>query len=267
MRRYTGLHAPRSSMGFTLIELLVVIGIISILLSILLPALSGARKSGRAIKCEANLRTMGQAMQMYANAYEDVVPLGESAQVDGSMHFAAALLPSLGEGSMNLAGPYQDPSFEPEFLRILGKMGSLQCPDFPTAEQNLDFVVNAFLQPYPFGDDPGQAGPGPTSQGAGNNDRRLFASLTRSDQATSRIIYATEAHALMPTGTVQLHDLFVSSQLPQGAFPRIATDLRHPGGINSLFFDTHVERMRKERMDVGSPNSLGVRLQWFAKVP
>ncbi|MDW8343544.1 MAG: type II secretion system protein [Verrucomicrobiae bacterium] len=42
--------------GFTLLELLIVVGIIALAAAALLPALTGARESGRRIRCVANLR-------------------------------------------------------------------------------------------------------------------------------------------------------------------------------------------------------------------
>ncbi|NLE61130.1 MAG: DUF1559 domain-containing protein [Planctomycetes bacterium] len=59
--------------GFTLIEVLVVVGIMGLLMTILLPALTRARAYARSAACKSNLHQLGIGMTMYLNQY-DVYP-------------------------------------------------------------------------------------------------------------------------------------------------------------------------------------------------
>ena len=73
----------RNHRGFTMIELLVVITIIAMMISLLLPALSRARGIAQRVQCATNLRSIGQAIQIYAANNENQYPCNSSMAKSG----------------------------------------------------------------------------------------------------------------------------------------------------------------------------------------
>jgi len=76
--------------AFTLIELLVVIAIIAILASMLLPAMSNARKGARQMVCVNNLKQFTQYNLMYADDYGARLP--EMLNTAGTVWWTDALV-------------------------------------------------------------------------------------------------------------------------------------------------------------------------------
>lgn len=65
--------------GFTLIELLVVISIIGLLLSVLIPALSRAKRFAEEIVCKNNLHQYQLVTEMYAQENKELLPIPQES--------------------------------------------------------------------------------------------------------------------------------------------------------------------------------------------
>lgn len=275
-----------SSRGFTLIELLVVVAIIAVLISILLPSLNLARKQAKQLLCVTHLRSQGQAAYYYAEQNKDWYVRHNADYAN--MHFAAAFLAGLKpdrrlefwNGSVKDAYDFQR---QRRLIDICEAIPQYQCPSHPVAEQKLDYVVNGFPWPYTTRiarrdrSGGGQKGEGPRGQSGGHwvnffklsgqsLDGNLDLKVPSQPFDLSRRIYITEGHLRLSTSHLRYHDLFYTSQLPLAAYPRVANDQRHPGGITSLFFDGHAQVMWLHSVDSGWPNTIGHRLRWFASV-
>ncbi len=86
----------RKPRGFTLVELLVVIVIISVLVALLLPAIVGSRESARRAQCQHQLSQLGQALQTYESAKGHLPGYRNSFGNVPGLSWVAVLLPNIG---------------------------------------------------------------------------------------------------------------------------------------------------------------------------
>jgi prepilin-type N-terminal cleavage/methylation domain-containing protein len=114
-------HAGRASAlrAFTLVELLVVIGIIALLISILIPALSRARDQANRAKCMAHLKQLTSAWMMYANDNKGRLVRSETYPAN-----PAAKDP----GGWVWDGPGYDPIKNGTLFKYLNLVEVYQCP-------------------------------------------------------------------------------------------------------------------------------------------
>jgi len=125
--------------GFTLIELLVVIAIIAILMGILMPALSKARKQARGVTCQSNLRQIGVAGELFAQDNDNYLPRGGGLPED--------LEPRVVGDNKTVRWYLAFMKYMGERTRADGDFRNVKmyrCAAYPNKEQAIGYVVNSW---------------------------------------------------------------------------------------------------------------------------
>ena len=277
-------HMARNSRirAFTLIELLVVVAIIAVLISILLPSLSGARKQAKKLLCLTQQKSLGEVTMMYAHDNNDRIMRGIRSDRDRNgngiprewgtywtsvlklLHYDGRLTDGNGRGIWNFG---QNQRW---LMEVTAKIPQFQCPSHPN-DAPLDYVASALPIPYTTANarsdvrGGGQNGDGMQGEFGPPDYMDLYRINEIDRYGPGRLVFITEAHESVFRifrDTIRFNHFFYGSQLPFGAFPRIANDPRHNGQINSLFFDGHAVSMSLKQFDIGWPNELELRMKW-----
>ena len=122
-------HRSFTRHAFTLVELLVVIAIIGILVALLLPAIQAAREAARNTSCKNNLKQMGMALHLFADARK-AFPPGCTLDVAAPSHsfsVHARILPYIEEANLqSLINFKQSYTLQPEVTRT--RVDVFICP-------------------------------------------------------------------------------------------------------------------------------------------
>ncbi|MAX26675.1 MAG: hypothetical protein CMJ19_19450 [Phycisphaeraceae bacterium] len=230
--------SPQNHPGFTLIELLVVISIIAILISILLPALGKARQSAKAMGCLNQLRTIGQAVHMYANDNDDFVPgwLNSLSNTSANQRWVSVLMPYTVKAMPWVCtnAPERALSQHIETIEKRKDPTDLNLQSATSAVQTIG--INAFKYPS-------------------NPERSFGTSSNRLGNIpfASSLIYAgdctgsqSDFYAVTNPNTQRLVLGMIYPDNGSSFYPH------HSGGIQMLFVDSHAARIHEDEAHIWS---------------
>ena len=235
----------RKTIGFTLIELLVVVSIIALLVSILLPALAGAREQARLVVCMTNLRSQGIATDGYTMDNHGWTPSVVFAQFgNGDLWGAYNVWPKWSRDSKEVPGGQVESFLKDGLLwQYLDNEGAWLCPKTPHVKVGPQATPTCwwgFPQvpwSYVFNGQPAES---MNRAGDSYAPWNVQADKVRPSPNSVLWIYDQWPYDNAP------YDNTITLYAPvYGAGQDSLTDY-HKGGGTLLFFDWHVEWMRRD---------------------
>lgn len=251
--------------GMTLVELLMVVAIIGMLVALLLPAVQMARESARRAQCQSNLRQLGIAMALHANAH-GAFPVGcigyrpePPVTLPRSFAWNVQLLPFLEQNalaeSFDFSLPSADIANQPAAATIIAEF---LCPSTPKTDLRNPMGLWKGCAFTDYAGTYGVEGVG-RARGEGTesiqtlSDESLGICLYEEPVAPKRVVDGLSKTASIAETVVRretesewvngqnifAHDESTPMNTPRDAGNEIGSP--HPGGASLVFCDAHVE--------------------------
>lgn len=124
--------------GFTLIELLVVVSVIALLIAILLPVLSSAKRNSQQLISANNMRQLGLAIHMYQDEHDEWFPRAAHGNPNKSTAWIYTLAPYLSD-----AKRAEDPDNPGQDIWEIGPVRV--CPRDPKAKARMANSATSYM--------------------------------------------------------------------------------------------------------------------------
>ncbi len=218
--RGSGYAPSAQTRAFTLLEVLIVISILTLLIAILLPSLTGAREQAKRLACLSNQRQIAVAMQTYAMDFADTFPIAQYIDMAGGAFVA-----------WDTRTPFSDPDHAtPGLIWEYADGGAVQqCPSYDGPSLTSGDVYTGFNYNTTY-----------IGRGQGESD---FLSMTEAPARTTQIRSASRAALVGDGGWSAGANKFMRAPLDGGVSEQTAhagaQALRHAKSTNVVHVDGH----------------------------